>query len=240
MVFVVVLPLDQEMEVRTLPRQQGFAQFRCSPAAATALRPGEQPPSASTAPVGHPGGRDPLGHPEAAQGLVLTGPLAAPPALARVLRERGIDAMTASELGLAGSPDPDLLAWAAVRDAMVVAENVADFACAAGELLPSGGAPWRRPGRPLLPVLVPTERDPDDRRSHRSGLGLGPSGPGGLPRKATGPRRARRGELDGDEVPTVEGAPVLRSALEGSGGTQWPASSQLREPRPTISYVLYV
>jgi len=61
------------------------------------------------------------------------------PPLARALRERGVDAVTTCELGLAGSSDPDLLAAAAARDAALVTENVADFARAASELLLSGG-----------------------------------------------------------------------------------------------------
>jgi hypothetical protein len=62
-----------------------------------------------------------------------------PPALARDLRKRGIDATTASELGLAGSSDPDLLAWAAAHAAALLTENVADFARAASDVLLSGG-----------------------------------------------------------------------------------------------------
>ncbi|MGH9079850.1 MAG: DUF5615 family PIN-like protein [Acidimicrobiales bacterium] len=62
-----------------------------------------------------------------------------PPALAEALRGIGIEAFTASELGLAGRSDPDLLAAGASEGYALLTENVADFARVAGERLTSGG-----------------------------------------------------------------------------------------------------
>lgn len=61
-----------------------------------------------------------------------------PPALAATLRARGINAFTASELGLAGRSDSALLAAAAADGYVLLTENVADFAQLAGEYLISG------------------------------------------------------------------------------------------------------
>lgn len=62
-----------------------------------------------------------------------------PRALAEALRTHGIEAFTASELGLAGRSDPDLLAAAASDGYVLLTENVADFARVAGQRLTSGG-----------------------------------------------------------------------------------------------------
>ena len=62
-----------------------------------------------------------------------------PPALADALRARGIESFTASELGLAGRSDPELLSVAASDGYVLLTENVADFARVAGEVLTSGG-----------------------------------------------------------------------------------------------------
>lgn len=62
-----------------------------------------------------------------------------PPALAEALRVSGIEALTASELGLAGSSDSDLLSAAASDGYVLLTENVADFARLAGARLTSGG-----------------------------------------------------------------------------------------------------
>ena len=47
-----------------------------------------------------------------------------PPALAEAQRARGVEPFTASELGLAGTSDPDLLAAAASDGCVVLTENV--------------------------------------------------------------------------------------------------------------------
>ena len=62
-----------------------------------------------------------------------------PPGLAAALRVHGIEAFTASELGLAGRSDPDLLSTAFSEGYVVLTENVSDFARLAGERLTSGG-----------------------------------------------------------------------------------------------------
>jgi predicted nuclease of predicted toxin-antitoxin system len=46
----------------------------------------------------------------------------------RQLRESGIDIVHAAEAGLAGSDDPDILAWAVAEDRIVVTRNYRDFA----------------------------------------------------------------------------------------------------------------
>ena len=61
-----------------------------------------------------------------------------PPALAEALRSGGVEAFTASELGLAGRSDSDILAAAAAGGYVVLTENVSDFARLAGEWLTSG------------------------------------------------------------------------------------------------------
>lgn len=60
-------------------------------------------------------------------------------AVADVLRSRGIDAVTAGELGLAGRSDPDLLAAAVAGGYVLLTENVSDFARPAAEHLTAGG-----------------------------------------------------------------------------------------------------
>lgn len=49
------------------------------------------------------------------------------PALRR-LREAGIDVVHAAEVGLSEADDPDLLAWAAKENRIVVTRNYRDFA----------------------------------------------------------------------------------------------------------------
>lgn len=61
-----------------------------------------------------------------------------PAALAEALRDAGIDARTASELGLAGSSDPDVFATAVADGFTVLTENVADFARISAEHLTGG------------------------------------------------------------------------------------------------------
>jgi hypothetical protein len=60
------------------------------------------------------------------------------PALADALRRTRIDAVTVSELGLAGSSDPDVLAAAVAHGRAVLSENVADFARISAEHLTAG------------------------------------------------------------------------------------------------------
>ncbi|MDA8401263.1 MAG: DUF5615 family PIN-like protein [Actinomycetota bacterium] len=62
-----------------------------------------------------------------------------PPALAQALGASGIEAVTATELGLAGWSDTDLLAAAATYGYVLFTENVADFARIAAECLTAGG-----------------------------------------------------------------------------------------------------
>ncbi|MGH9010653.1 MAG: DUF5615 family PIN-like protein [Acidimicrobiia bacterium] len=61
-----------------------------------------------------------------------------PTALAAALRQRGIDASTVVELGLAGRSDPDVLGAATSDGYTVLTENVADFARIAAERLTAG------------------------------------------------------------------------------------------------------
>jgi predicted nuclease of predicted toxin-antitoxin system len=61
-----------------------------------------------------------------------------PPALAAALRDAGIEAHTAAELGLAGRSDDDLLAVAVADGLTLLTENVADFARLAAEHLTAG------------------------------------------------------------------------------------------------------
>lgn len=49
------------------------------------------------------------------------------PAL-RQLREEGVDLVAAAEVGLDEADDPDILAWAAKEDRIVVTRNYRDFA----------------------------------------------------------------------------------------------------------------
>lgn len=62
-----------------------------------------------------------------------------PPALAEALRHKGIEVSTVAEKGLAGTPDPDLLAAAVADGCVLVTENVSDFARIAAEHLVAGG-----------------------------------------------------------------------------------------------------
>lgn len=50
-----------------------------------------------------------------------------PPALARVLHAAGIDAITIIELGMTGTADPDVFAYAVAENRPLLTENVADF-----------------------------------------------------------------------------------------------------------------
>lgn len=61
-----------------------------------------------------------------------------PPYLAEMFSSIGIEAVTASELGLSGTSDADLLAEAAAGDHVLLTENVSDFARLAGEHLSAG------------------------------------------------------------------------------------------------------
>jgi Domain of unknown function (DUF5615) len=61
-----------------------------------------------------------------------------PATLADALRAAGVDACTASELGLAGRSDPDVFAAATAGGYAVLTENVADFARISAEHLSSG------------------------------------------------------------------------------------------------------
>jgi len=51
----------------------------------------------------------------------------------------GVEATTVAELGLAGSPDPDVFAAAVARGYAVLTENVADFTRLAAEHNTAGG-----------------------------------------------------------------------------------------------------
>jgi predicted nuclease of predicted toxin-antitoxin system len=61
-----------------------------------------------------------------------------PPALVEALRTVGIEAHSASELGLAGRSDPDILAAAIADGLTVLTENVADFARISAQHLLAG------------------------------------------------------------------------------------------------------
>lgn len=61
-----------------------------------------------------------------------------PPALADALRAFEIDVSTVSELGLAGSSDPDVFAAAVAGGFTLLTENVADFAHVSAEHLTAG------------------------------------------------------------------------------------------------------
>ncbi len=62
-----------------------------------------------------------------------------PARLAAALRAAGVEAATVVELGLAGSPDPDVFAAATARGYSVLTENVGDFARLAAERSAAGG-----------------------------------------------------------------------------------------------------
>jgi len=61
-----------------------------------------------------------------------------PPALMVALRAAGIEAHTASELGLAGRADADIFAAAVADGLVVLTENVADYARISAEHLTAG------------------------------------------------------------------------------------------------------
>ncbi len=56
-----------------------------------------------------------------------------PPALARALQPVGIDAITIIELDMAGTPDPDVFAYAVAENRQLLTENVADFVTIAAQ-----------------------------------------------------------------------------------------------------------
>jgi hypothetical protein len=66
-----------------------------------------------------------------------------PPALARALHAVGIDAITIIELGMAGTPDPDVFAYAVAENRPLLTENVADFVTIAAQHSSTGA---RHPG----------------------------------------------------------------------------------------------
>jgi predicted nuclease of predicted toxin-antitoxin system len=66
-----------------------------------------------------------------------------PPALARALHAVGIDAITIIELGMAGTADPDVFAYAIAHNRPVLTENVADFVTIAAQHSTTGA---RHPG----------------------------------------------------------------------------------------------
>jgi hypothetical protein len=66
-----------------------------------------------------------------------------PPALARALAAVGIDAVTIIELGMAGTPDADVFAYAVAENLAVLTENVADFVAIAAQHSTTGA---RHPG----------------------------------------------------------------------------------------------
>jgi hypothetical protein len=68
--------------------------------------------------------------------LLLDEMYAAP--LARALREKGIDAVTAAEAGLSGRSDIDVFDAATAGGYAVLTENVGDFARISGEHLAGG------------------------------------------------------------------------------------------------------
>lgn len=61
-----------------------------------------------------------------------------PPALAERLKELGVEARTAFELGLAGRSDADVFATACEQGRAVLTENVADFERISAEHLTAG------------------------------------------------------------------------------------------------------
>ncbi len=62
-----------------------------------------------------------------------------PTALAMALREKGIDAVTVVERGLAGRPDIDVFTVAVDEGYAILTENVSDFARISGEHVVGGG-----------------------------------------------------------------------------------------------------
>jgi Domain of unknown function (DUF5615) len=61
-----------------------------------------------------------------------------PDKLAQELRDQGIDAATAAELGMAGRSDADVFAAAADGGYLLLTENVSDFARLCGEHVAAG------------------------------------------------------------------------------------------------------
>jgi hypothetical protein len=57
---------------------------------------------------------------------------------AQALRVVDVDALTVIELGLAGSPDPEIFAAAVAQERALLTENVADFARISAERLTAG------------------------------------------------------------------------------------------------------
>jgi predicted nuclease of predicted toxin-antitoxin system len=66
-----------------------------------------------------------------------------PPALARALRAVRIDADTIIDLGMAGTPDPAVFAYAGAENRPLLTENVADFVTIAAHHSTTGA---RHPG----------------------------------------------------------------------------------------------
>ena len=60
-----------------------------------------------------------------------------PPALAQALEAVGIQATTTIELGMAGTPDPDVFAYAVAENRAALTENVTDFVTGRGSAWPS-------------------------------------------------------------------------------------------------------
>jgi predicted nuclease of predicted toxin-antitoxin system len=56
-----------------------------------------------------------------------------PPALAAALTANGVEAVTVSGLGMAGTPDADVFAYAVTDQRAVLTENVADFVAIAAQ-----------------------------------------------------------------------------------------------------------
>ena len=56
-----------------------------------------------------------------------------PAALGDALTAAGIEAVTVSGLGMAGTPDPDVFAYAVTEQRAVLTENVADFVAIAAQ-----------------------------------------------------------------------------------------------------------
>jgi len=61
-----------------------------------------------------------------------------PDKLAQVLRDRGIDAATVTEIGLAGRSDADVLCAAVDGGIVLLTENISDFARLSGEHVAAG------------------------------------------------------------------------------------------------------
>ena len=68
------------------------------------------------------------------------------PALAKLLRERGFDAVAISDAGRYELLDEEQLAWAAEEERVFVSHNVADFPRLAGE--------WQRAGRAHAGIIM--------------------------------------------------------------------------------------